>query len=201
MRKQEGCLISVLLFVAGSSLLAQTQPASVKPKPPVFSAPAGNVFSSLVSILESGNLFPRASSAGTEATARMLAENMIGGFNLSEQTRFAPPFGWGGIWVGRNASGSIFLKIVMSNPLMKNRDTAEVSFSPAVEEPMPAPILSLVLGKAESTKIVRGDELDLDLPLARVGSPRDCISIATLTLSLSGALRANTTKVYCEPKP
>jgi hypothetical protein len=185
--------ISVLLVfvVAATTSFAQ---APSKPEEPFDPGTTKAIFEFLSGQAANGLLFPN-------VFPPQIIEVLLSRQHLSEQQRWSPPLGWGGIWTAADADGSIWLRISSPAALDKTRQQAEVVFRPAVEEPIPQALLAHLLTKAD-TKIAGADLLDLKLP-SETRPIAKCRSSTTLTIRLgTGAMVMNQLDTFCDtPKP
>jgi hypothetical protein len=200
MRRHTGFLLTTLLCMSGTGLLGQT-PAQEAPKEDAFLADANETFMALEGAARSGLLFPHAGSLGgqTEAADRARIENLISGYHLSTQERWQPPPAWGGRWVGHNATGWVLLRIVSPDLSANNRNRAEVTFAPDIEQPIPQALLSHLLANAESTEISSGNTLDLKFAWEKPLPLATCTSQTKLRIRLAtGGLVSNSMTTYCD---
>jgi hypothetical protein len=185
---------SLLAFV-----LALGVPSLVAAQPP---ADAAQKFSWLVQSVSSGLLFPHGFAdsppmEGTsEADARALAEQVIARNHLTEERRWATV--WGGVWSAKDATGSVTLMVEAPDMFDPNIDHAWVMFRPAGEQPIPQAILSNLMSRAETTKPLGPDMLDIAFPWERETPKSKCSSQTTFTVRVTtGALLSNTVTTYC----
>ncbi len=185
MKQHWRLLLAMLLLCKSAGVLAQTPPLKAQQaKPGTLTDSAENLFSKVIGLAQSGLLFPFGSISETAVRAHV--EKVIAGFQLSEDTRFSPPT-WGGLWSGHDTSGIVVLKIV--SPFSSTRSFAEVGFAPAAEQPIQPALLAHLLAKAETTKVVGADTVDLVFAMEQTPFAATlCVSQTTLTVRLTGTL-------------